>query len=256
MSDQAVNNQARPSMGLPLALGGGCALAGGLIDSINPITKSGYKSLDDLLAMANDTFETNVAANAKNLEDGSNAAKAYNNLVDGRKELQDALDAVKANYEQPLKDSKAEIEKSLSGDAKTAYEKACKDADDALTEALKNADDAAKKAAQKACDKKKMDAFADAIKNVTAKEDGTALEKAVHKRSKLVEEMAEKFKEATKTAKESLTGDGGKLKDFNWKDLKKILPKAKGLGALIYGAIGLVVGSIIARAVANGKNQA
>ena len=271
MSEQvAVNNQARPSVALPLVLGAGGALTGYYL---SPLVKGDFKGADKLVQLDKDTFDREIAAHKDDLKDEAKAR--YDKLVNARPDY--------ANGDTELK---AFLDKNMGEiGAETAYKnadgKTIKELADAVTEA-ENAvnvnENAAVKAAQKEFNELAENATDEVRKAATdklnaAKKAAVDENKAVKTARKAVADAkAERYAKIEKaitegsddTLKKELAEaknfmkkiNDETLKDFNWKDLKKILPKAKGWGAVLYGAIGLVVGSIIAKVVANKKNRA
>ena len=273
MSDSTtVNNQARPSMAAPLVLGA-AGVGLGLINGTNVFVKSDYRGADKLVQLDKDVFEQTVAVNKDKLSDDGKAAyakleTARAEYANGRNDLLTFLEdkstglgiEAETNYKpegvgKTISELEGEVTKAIeNNDAVKAAQKAVNDlaADATATPeaktAAQNALDAAKKAAEaedaavqtakKAVLDGKAERFAKIKKAIT---DGS--NDALKKELENAENIMQKINEGT-------------LKDFNWKNIKKILPKAKGLGAVVYAAIGLVVGSIIARAVANKKNMA
>ena len=268
MSDStAVNNQARPSAAAPLILGaGGAAL--GLWRS--PFVKGDFKGADKLVQLDKDTFEA-ISKEKDQLSDSGKTAlekleTARTEYANGENNLRAFLDgkadslgiAAESNYKPEGVDKtisllQAEVDKAVkendavkaaqktfdelpadaSAEAKTAAEKALNDAKKAAMDG-----DEAVKTAKKAV----LDAKAERYRKIEAA---------------ITEKGSDEVKKALADAKDFMKKiNEGTLKDFNWKDLKKVLPKAKGLGAVVYALIGLFVGSIAARAIANKKSQA
>ena len=272
MSDSTtVNAQARPSMTAPLILtAGGAAL--GLLKS--PFVKGEYKGADKLVQLDKDTFDKEIAAYKDDLKD--DAKPKYDKLVEARTEYANGDKEFKAFLDKNPCGVAAETNYKPEGGDKTIslLEKDVADAE----KAVKVSENEAVKAAQKELDDLAKDATAEAKKAAAdkleaAKKAAVDENEAVKTARKAVADAkAERYlkieKEITEKGTDELKNllaekkdimkkiNEGTLKDFNFKDIKKILPKAKGLGALLYGAIGLVVGSIIARTVANGKNKA
>lgn len=275
MSDQvAVNNQAHPPKGLPLVLGGGCALAGAFINPLTPV-KSDFKGAEKLVQLDKDIFETMVKDKDSLSDAGKTALEkletARTEYADGEKNFTKYLDdnadkvgvAAETNYKPEGGEKTISLLEKDVADAKNTVKveenEAVKAAQKELDELAKDATDEVKNAATKKVEDAKELARKndEAVKKAQELVDKAKAERYKKIETKIAESSDETLKKGLTDAKDFMKKiNEGTLKDFNWKDLKKILPKAKGLGALIYGAIGLVVGSIIARAVANGKNQA
>ena len=181
--------------------------------------------------------------------------KAYNDEVKAIKdkkdsglgkdlaELEDKLTketdaAKKADIEKQIKAKNTEIAKeALKKDTVANAQKAMRDekakiikADDLKT----NANNL--KTKKEAYNQKLVNSADEALKDVTAKKDGTALEKL----KALVEEkkaiLAKKVEDAKNAKVDELVGDKGTLKDLDTGKFKKFLPKAKTWPTVIAAA--------------------
>ena len=170
--------------------------------------------------------------------------KAYNDEVKANlAELEDKLTketdaAKKADIEKQIKAKKTEIAKeALKKDTVANAQKAMRDekakiikADDLKT----NANNL--KTKKEAYNQKLVNSADEALKDVTAKKDGNALEKL----KALVEEkkaiLAKKVEDAKNAEVDKLVGENGSLKDLDTGKFKKFLPKAKTWPTVIAAA--------------------
>lgn len=141
-----------------------------------------------------------------------------------------------AKIEKDIKAKKAEIhaEALKDGDVKAAADK-LKAERKAVTTANKAKIEAVP-TAQEAYNKKLVESTDEALKDVTAKKDGNALEKL----KALVEEkkaiLAKKVEDAKNAEVDKLVGENGSLKDLDTGKFKKFLPKAKTWPTVIAAA--------------------
>lgn len=145
-----------------------------------------------------------------------------------------------AKIEKDIKAKKAEIHAKALEDAevKTAAEK-LKTERKAVTTANKAKIDAVP-TAQEAYNKKLVDSADEALKDVTAKKDGNALEKLKADINNWKTKLAEKVDDVKAKNIEALMSDDGvegvKLKDLDTGKFKKFLPKAKTWPTVIAAA--------------------
>lgn len=171
------------------------------------------------------------------------------------KELEDSKagktgDELKA-IEDKIKAKNSEIAKeAMKKDTVTNAQKAMRDEKAKIVKAedLKtNATTLGEKT--KAYNEKLVSSADEALKETTAKKDGTVLEKL----KALVEEkkakLAENVDELKKTKADELVGEKGALKDLDTGKFKKFLPKAKMMpaliGAAVLGAAGVALAYIV-----------
>jgi len=221
MSDQlAVNNQARPSNAVaPVLL---TATGAGLGAAFSPFLQKGCKSYEELLAnMDNDTFESVKTTAAKDkFKSNQEVQEALNRLTTERTAFAniDNLVAEKLKNDNGLEKLFEEYE--VSKENQKIVKDAIKDAEEVLTKAKNgNMSEETIKTAQEAYNKK----VAETLKEIAAKK-----------------HVADKADDVAK--------------DFG--HLRKILPKNRLLGGIVFGAVGMLVGGIIAKVIANKRNQA
>ena len=178
---------------------------------------------------------------AKAREDYKNKLTTkYNAIVNDKADgtLGKQLADLEASKADKTGDELAKIEKDIKAKKAEIHAKALEDADvKAAADKLKaerKAVTTANKAkieavptAQEAYNQKLVNSADEALKDVTAKKDGTALEKL----KALVEEkkaiLAKKVEDAKNAEVEKLVGENGSLKDLDTGKFKKFLPKAK-----------------------------
>lgn len=181
----------------------------------SPFVKKGYRSYEELLAMSKDTFEP-VQKAAEALKDNAEVKKAYDELVVNREGLAEFETFATDNLKNEGGLEKIFAKYEFSEESKKAFKDAIKDAEEAITKA--GTDEAAVKSAKEAYNKQALEKLKELIS-----------------------------KDAIKTDADAVARD--------MKTLKKILPKGRWLGGILFAAVGLLVGRIIAGA-ANKKNQA